>query len=181
MRAYVNPSRRSVLDKLPLTRDLPKAPGTYRFVDKDGQILYVGKADRLRERVRSHFVGQRRRHRARSARPCGWSSASTGTRRARPLEAVVREQELILEHRPSCNMHGTTTGDVRLRQGRRHRPGPQSLTASSRAPKWLTGERPAALATPDRRHRTFPRPRQAEHGLGPLVIAAIPFAVARAT
>ncbi|MBN1631753.1 MAG: GIY-YIG nuclease family protein, partial [Thermoleophilia bacterium] len=138
LRAYTNPSSRSVVEKLGLTRDLPKAPGTYRFLDKDGQILYVGKADRLRERVRSHFVdnadnGRRVRQALRLVERIDWDE--TGT----PLEAVVREQELILEHRPLCNMHGTrpeTYCYVKVSSG-----GPGlNLSTTSRAPRWLASE-----------------------------------------
>jgi excinuclease ABC subunit C len=36
-------------------RGLPKKPGIYRFLDKAGKVLYVGKATSLRDRVRSYF------------------------------------------------------------------------------------------------------------------------------
>jgi DNA polymerase III subunit epsilon len=38
-------------------RSLPDAPGVYRFVRKNGDIIYVGKAASLRKRVASHFAG----------------------------------------------------------------------------------------------------------------------------
>jgi DNA polymerase III subunit epsilon len=138
MRAFVNPSNRSVLDKLPLTRDLPKSPGTYRFLDRDGAILYVGKADHLRERVRSHFVSstdstRRVRSALRLVESIDWDEMCS------PLEAVVREQELILEHRPSCNMYGVRPEMYAYIKANRTGPG-LVLTASSRAPKWLNAE-----------------------------------------
>src|SRR6266480_4218443 len=41
----------TVLDKIP---HLPESPGVYLWRDADGTVLYVGKAKRLRSRVRSY-------------------------------------------------------------------------------------------------------------------------------
>jgi excinuclease ABC subunit C len=35
---------------------LPEAPGVYQFLDRDGQVLYVGKAASLRDRMRSYLA-----------------------------------------------------------------------------------------------------------------------------
>ncbi len=43
----------SVLEKIP---HLPESPGVYLWRDRDGTVLYVGKAKRLRSRVRSYVT-----------------------------------------------------------------------------------------------------------------------------
>ena len=47
--------------KLALTAKLPRKPGVYIFRDRDGRVLYVGKATNLRARVRSYFASDDRR------------------------------------------------------------------------------------------------------------------------
>ena len=37
-------------------RALPDSPGVYLFKDGQGKVLYVGKADSLRDRVRAYFA-----------------------------------------------------------------------------------------------------------------------------
>ena len=39
-------------------KNLPDAPGVYRFLRSNCDVLYVGKAASLRKRVASHFIGR---------------------------------------------------------------------------------------------------------------------------
>jgi len=109
--------------------------------------LYVGKADRLRERVRSYFVAntdhaRKVRQAIRLVERIDWDETCT------PLEAVVREQELILEHRPPCNLHGSRPENyVYLKAGGSGLG--LNLYSSSRAPRWLAS--PCAGAPSPRR------------------------------
>jgi DNA polymerase III epsilon subunit family exonuclease len=135
MRAYGGPLGSSLLEKLSLTRDLPPLSGTYRFLDKGGQTLFVGRADHLAETVRSHFVESPRQNRnlrtaLRVVEKIEWQDTHT------PLEAVVREQQLLLEHRPPYNPHPTRPeGYTYIRV--KHDGSGLSLFASQRPPKWL--------------------------------------------
>ncbi len=47
--------------KLKMTADLPRSPGVYMFCGHRDQVLYVGKATNLRQRVRSYFGSDDRR------------------------------------------------------------------------------------------------------------------------
>ncbi len=47
--------------KLKMTSDLPRRPGVYMFCGAGEQVLYVGKATNLRQRVRSYFGSEDRR------------------------------------------------------------------------------------------------------------------------
>ncbi len=42
-------------DLVKIINNLPKSPGVYQFINKDGKIIYVGKAKNLRNRVSSYF------------------------------------------------------------------------------------------------------------------------------
>jgi len=83
--------------------DLPTQPGVYLFRDAAGKILYVGKANSLRNRVKSYFLESR------------WQDAKTGSlvREIADLdyivvdnerEALALENNLIKQHKPKFNI-----------------------------------------------------------------------------
>jgi excinuclease ABC subunit C len=88
-----------VAAKLP---HLPESPGVYLWKDADGKVLYVGKAKRLRSRVRSYFASDhpRARRRAASCATCGTSRRSSSHRGAR----ADPRANLIKEYRPRFNI-----------------------------------------------------------------------------
>jgi excinuclease ABC subunit C len=89
-----------VQEKLKL---LPSDPGCYIYKNAESQVLYVGKAVSLKNRVRSYFQ-ESARHTARIERLVGkvcdieWMVAQT------EVEALVLECNLIKQHRPPFNI-----------------------------------------------------------------------------
>ena len=94
--------------KLKLTDDLPRTRGVYLFHDRDGRVLYVGKATNLRSRVRSYFSGDTRKKVAQLLREADHISHIECPG---PLEADVTELRLIRRHRPRFNRAGTSRKD----------------------------------------------------------------------
>ena len=93
-------ARRHVADKLGL---LPEAPGVYLHKNKDGKVIYVGKATRLSQRVRSYFQtgGEKDGKTAalvRRIRDFDWIVTDSET------DALVLENQLIKEYRPVYNV-----------------------------------------------------------------------------
>ncbi len=102
-------------DKL---KRLPRSPGVYLFKDAKGDIIYIGKAKVLRNRVRSYFSRKDLPKRD----PYGTSGQAPGgkdvkTRRMLPkiadldwivlaseTEALVAEQGLVRHHQPRYNL-----------------------------------------------------------------------------
>ena len=42
-----------------ILNNLTKSPGVYKFLDDSDNVIYVGKAKNLRNRVRSYFTGKK--------------------------------------------------------------------------------------------------------------------------
>ena len=90
----------SLQDKLD---NLPTSPGVYQYKDKDGKILYVGKAVNLRNRVRSYF------HKSRTLDPrialmIGKAEDVEIITTDSEVEALILEANLIKLHKPRYNV-----------------------------------------------------------------------------
>lgn len=116
-------------------RALPDAPGVYRFVRCNGDVLYVGKAASLRKRVASHFTTGATTEQALEMLTQTSDIVVTGT--ATPLEAALLENETIKALRPPYNVQ-LVNDDPRV---------------------WFASDRfDAALPAPDAVHRAGPLP-----------------------
>src|SRR5688572_16419948 len=80
-------------------RSLPDEPGVYTFLDRGGEVLYVGKARSIRKRVSGHFSGKTRT-RAMTEQVAGIEFFVTETE----ADALLAEQQFIKRHRPFFNI-----------------------------------------------------------------------------
>ena len=80
---------------------LPDLPGSYQMRDKNGDIIYVGKAKNLKNRVRSYFHGA---HNAKTTKLVSQIEDFTYIITASELEALVLEINLIKEYNPKYNI-----------------------------------------------------------------------------
>src|ERR687894_162658 len=81
---------------------LPNAPGVYRMLDARGDVLYVGKAKSLKNRVGSYARGQA--HSNRIARMIGQTTSMEFVTTATETEALLLEANLIKQLRPRYNV-----------------------------------------------------------------------------
>jgi excinuclease ABC subunit C len=80
---------------------LPKKPGVYLFKNHKGRVLYVGKATKLSERIRSYFA--KNPDRAMIPELVKKSDDIECIVTASPHEALILERQLIREHKPRYN------------------------------------------------------------------------------
>jgi excinuclease ABC subunit C len=84
--------------------ELPAEPGCYLMKDRDGTVVYVGKASSLRGRVRSYFGAPRPDERAFVALLDELLGAVEVIVTRSEKEAVLLENQLIKKHRPRFNV-----------------------------------------------------------------------------
>ncbi len=96
--------------RIGLVRDAPAAPGVYRFVAADGEVLYVGRAVDLRRRLRSYFGQDARRS---TADLVAATERVTWTVTPTELEAAVLEVRELRALRPRRNRRSTRPDPAR--------------------------------------------------------------------
>lgn len=82
---------------------VPDAPGIYRMLRTNGDVLYVGKASSLRHRVNSYFRKQRGIH-ERTLEMLSQARGLSVEVTPSALEAALRESDEIKRHRPPYNV-----------------------------------------------------------------------------
>lgn len=101
--AFTRARSRSDLGKIALAARVPRVAGVYKFLDKRGDVLYVGKSKNMRARVRSYFHGDSRTKVSgllQLAAKIDWERCET------EIAAQVRELVLIRRHNPPFNRQG---------------------------------------------------------------------------
>jgi len=82
--------------------DLPKEPGVYLFKDEHNEILYIGKATNLRQRVRSYFSDTIKPPKTQKLvsriRNVDWITVNN------EVEALLLENKLVKQHVPKYNI-----------------------------------------------------------------------------
>lgn len=86
-------------------QDLPKTPGVYLFRGAKREVLYVGKATSLRDRVRQYFTGHDTRG-ERIAKLVAHTTDIDTIQTDSVLEALILEAELIRKYKPKYNIDG---------------------------------------------------------------------------
>jgi excinuclease ABC subunit C len=85
-----------------IIKNLPKNPGVYRYYDKEGKLLYIGKAKNLKNRVSSYFVNKDHSFRielmVRKIHNIEYSIVAT------EKDALLLENALIKELQPKYNI-----------------------------------------------------------------------------
>lgn len=99
---------------------MPRTPGVYRMLGRQGEVLYVGKATSLKQRINSYFTGKKGEgERKLEMATQVWDVAITQV--DTPLEAALLEAAEIKLYEPAYN---------------------QLLKSNDRKPWWVSGTHP---------------------------------------
>ncbi len=91
---------------------IPDTPGSYQFKDREGRVIYVGKAKSLRSRLSNYFgdptlLAARTRQMVETAETVEWIEVRN------EVEALMLEYSLIKQHQPRFNIRLRTTSPIR--------------------------------------------------------------------
>ncbi len=87
----------------PPAGSIPDAPGSYQFKDRDGRVIYVGKAHSLRSRLSNYFVAPSSLP-PRTAQMVAAAASVEWIQVRNDVEALMLEYNLIKQHRPRFNI-----------------------------------------------------------------------------
>lgn len=87
----------------PPAGSIPDSPGSYQFKDRDGRVIYVGKASSLRSRLSNYFQNPANMH-PRTAQMVATAETVEWIQVRNDVEALMLEYNLIKEHRPRFNV-----------------------------------------------------------------------------
>jgi excinuclease ABC subunit C len=93
----------SAFDPKPFLANLSQRPGVYRMIAENGEVLYVGKARNLKNRVNTYFTGSKA-HAAKTMAMVSQIASIEVTATASETEALLLEYNLIKRHRPRYNV-----------------------------------------------------------------------------
>jgi excinuclease ABC subunit C len=82
---------------------IPDAPGSYQFKDREGRVIYVGKARSLRQRLSNYFQAPRNLP-PRTATMVATAETVEWIQVRNEVEALMLEYSLIKQHRPRFNI-----------------------------------------------------------------------------
>ena len=82
---------------------IPDAPGSYQFKDRDGRVIYVGKARSLRQRLSNYFVNPRTLP-PRTASMVAAAETVEWIQVRNDVEALMLENTLIKSYQPRFNV-----------------------------------------------------------------------------
>jgi excinuclease ABC subunit C len=82
---------------------IPDAPGSYQFRDRDGRVIYVGKAKSLRSRLSNYFQNPANLP-VRTAQMVAQAESVEWIQVRNDVEAVMLEYSLIKQHKPRFNV-----------------------------------------------------------------------------
>jgi excinuclease ABC subunit C len=82
---------------------IPDAPGSYQFKDRDGRVIYVGKAKSLRSRLSNYFGNPANMH-PRTAQMVATAETVEWLQVNNDVEALLLEYSLIQKHKPRFNV-----------------------------------------------------------------------------